>query len=293
MFWLIITILAYFLFAVVSLTDRYLLIGPPNPKIYTFYIGVLGILVLFLIPFVGFSIPDYFEIIFCLITGIIYTFFLLGLFEGLERFEASRVIPAIGGFLPVFTLGLAYFFSGGKEILDLKGILAFIPLVLGSVLISWRSSMRISLKSLQISVVTAFLLSLTFVLSKYVYLILPFWTGFIWIRIGVFLTAIFFLFTKQVRKEVFSGVFAFSKKTGAFFLFNQAIGAGAFVLQNWAITLAGLVYLSVINALQGIQYVFLFVLTILFLKEGRAKKIIFQKIIAILFIGAGLIILIL
>lgn len=291
MSWLVVIVLSYFLFAIVSLVDRYLLIGPPNPKIYTFYVGVLGILALLLVLFVGFSVPGVYEIIFCLLVGAVYVFALFFLFSGLEQFEASRIIPGMGGFLPIFTLLLIYFFSEGRTVLNPLEILAFFFLVLGSVTVSWQSSTKISFKSLGFSALIGLFLSLNFVLAKYVYLILPFWTGFIWIRIGAFLTSIFFLFTKQVRKELFSGVSAFSKKTGAFFLFNQAIGASAFTLQNWAIALAGLVYLSVINALQGIQYVFLFVLTLLFLKEGLSKKIIFQKIIAILFIGAGLIIL--
>lgn len=289
MLWLVIIISAYFLFALVSLVDRYLLVGPPNPKIYTFYVGALGILVLALAPFVGFSIPNYFEIVFCLAAGAIYIFALLGLFAGLEKFEASRVIPAIAGFLPIFTLLLTSFFSG-----QVQGISAFIPLVLGSILVSWQPSIKISLKSLQISIVTAFLLSLTFILSKYVYLMLPFWTGFIWIRIGAFLAALFLLFAKEVRKEIFSGVSSFSKKSGLFFIFNQGMGAGAFILQNWVIALAGLTYLSIINALQGIQYAFLFILAILFhriLREEISKKVIFQKIIAIILIGLGLILL--
>lgn len=289
--WLIIAISSYFLFAVVSLGDKYLLKGPPNPKIYAFYVGVLGILALLLVPFVGFSVPGVYEIIFCLLAGAVYIFALFFLFSGLEQFEASRIIPGIGGFLPIFTLLLIYFFSGGRTVLNHLEILAFFFLVLGSVTVSWQASTKVSFKSLGISALTGFFLALAFVLAKYVYLMLPFWTGFIWIRVGAFLAALFFIFTKQVRKELFSGVSAFSKKTRAFFLFNQAIGAGAFILQNWAIALAGLVYLSVINALQGIQYVFLFILALLFLKEGREKKDIFQKIIAILFIGAGLAIL--
>ncbi|GAI01411.1 unnamed protein product, partial [marine sediment metagenome] len=121
-----------------------------------------------------------------------------------------------------------------------------------------------------------------------VYLMLPFWTGFIWIRISAFLIALFFILFREVRKEIFSATSSFSKKTGAFFLFNQGVGAGAFILQNWAIALAGLAYLSIISALQGIQYVFLFILTVLILKEGLSKKVILQKIIAILLIGLGL-----
>jgi len=289
MLWLTPIILAYFLFAIVALGDKYLLKGPLNPKIYAFYVGVLGILTLFLIPFVGFSIPGVLGLLFCLLAGTIYIFALLGLYEGLEKFEASRIIPAIGGFSPIFILALTYSFSGGKEILGYRELLAFLFLLLGSVLITIEPTKKISFKSLKVSVLTAFLLALTFVLTKYVYLMLPFWTGFIWIRISAFLIALFFILFREVRKEVFSAKSSFSKKTSVFFLFNQGVGAGAFVLQNWAIALAGFAYLSIISALQGIQYVFLFILAALILKEGLSKKVILQKVIAILFIGLGLV----
>ena len=295
MFWLIIIILAYFLFALVSLGDKYILSGPPNPKIYVFYGGVLGILVLVLIPFVGFFVPGILQMILCLLAGVIFVFASLCLFFGLERFEASRIIPAIGGFLPLFSLALIYLFSGGKEALGLKEILAFIPLVLGSVLVTYNPSKKVSFDSLRISVIAAFLFALSFILTKYVYLILPFWVGFIWIRIGAFMTALLFIFSKEVRREIFSGASAFSKKTGIFFILNQGVGAGAFIMQNWAIALVGLVYLPIINALQGLQYAFLFVLATLIsfkfpkaLEEKISRKIIFQKLLAILFIGFGL-----
>ena len=100
--WLIPIISAYFLFAVVSLGDKYILKGPPNPKIYAFYVGVLGILVLLLILFVGFSIPGIVGILFCLLAGAMYIFAILGVYEGLEKFEALRIIPAFGGFMPFF-----------------------------------------------------------------------------------------------------------------------------------------------------------------------------------------------
>lgn len=288
MSWLIVIISAYFLFAIVSLGDKYLLKGPPNPKIYAFYVGVLGILALALIPFVGFSIPGIIGILFCLLAGAMYIFAILGVYEGLEKFEASRIIPAIGGFMPLFIFGLIYLFSGG-EALGFKEIIAFILLILGSVFIVWDPSKKVSFKSLQISAVTAFLFALFFVLTKYVYLMLPFWTGFIWIRISAFLIALFFILFKEVRKEIFSKKSSFSKKTSAFFLFNQGLGAGAFILQNWAIALAGLAYLSIISALQGVQYVFLFILTMLILKEGLSKKVILQKFFAIILIGIGLV----
>jgi len=288
MLWLIIAVISYFLFALASLGDKYLLIGPPNPRVYAFFVGILGISVLILIPFVGFSIPDRFQLIVCFAAGAVYLFALLGLFEGLEKFEASRIIPAVGGFLPIFTFLLVYFLFGSKEIPGLKEIIAFALLISGTVLVTRNPSVKISWQSFKISIITALLFSLSFILAKYVYLNLSFWTGFIWLRIGTFLTALSLLFFKEIRKGIFSQRAGFNKKT------NQGIGALAFILQNWAIALAGLVYLSLINALQGLQYLFLFVFVLIFpgiLKEKISPKIIFQKITALLLIGFGLLIL--
>jgi len=295
MLWLIITILAYFLFALVALGDKYLLSGPPNPKSYSFYVGILGILSLVLIPFVDFSVPETPQVILALIAGGIFIFALFGLYTGLENFEASRIVPAIGGLLPIFTFTLVFLFFSREESLSFQEIITFVLLILGSVFITLEKGKRITLKSFQISALTAFLFAIAFVLTKYVYSVQSFWSGFILMRIGGFFTALCFIFTKEMKEEIFKRKITFRRKTGAIFLFNQAVGAGAFVLQNWAIALAGLTYLAVINALQGIQYVFLLILTILFslkspkiLKEKLSKEIIIQKIIAILLIGGGL-----
>jgi drug/metabolite transporter (DMT)-like permease len=298
MTWLIVIISAYFLFALVALGDKYLLAGPPNPRSYSFYVGALGILSLLLIPFVGFSVPDIYQVSLALLVGAIYIFALFGLFTGLENFEASRVVPAIGGLLPLFTFGLVYLFSYGKELLSSYEILAFILLLTGSIFITFEKGKPITSKSLQISAITAFLFALAFVLTKYVYLAQPFWSGFIWMRIGGFLIALCFIFTKEVKREIFERKFTFQKKTGTFFLFNQAMGGGAFVLQNWAIALVPLGSLALISALEGTKYIFLLILAVLLslkfpqiLKEEISKKIFLQKIIAILLIGGGLVLL--
>jgi len=308
--WLLIAISAYLILAIVFLVDKYLLVGPiPNPKVYTFYIGTLGILVLILAPFVGFYIPELSQIILSLLAGALFIYGIFWLNYALRLFEASRVIPMIGGILPIFSFLLIYIFSGGKEIFTIWEFLAFILLIFGGILIVYPSAERggeeqmffdyekakISLKSLRISATAAFFLALSFVLAKYVYMAQPFWSGYIWIRIGGFLMVMSFLFAREVRDELFKVKINFPKKTAAIFLSNQAAGASANILQNWAIALAPLVCVAVINALQGVQYVFLLMFTVLLslkfpqiLKEKISKDILFQKIIAILLIGAGL-----
>lgn len=298
MLWLIIIVFAYFLFAFVSLGDKYLLKGAPNPKTYTFYVGIFSSFVFILIPFVGFSIPGFLETLFCFLAGTVLMIGVFVTFEGLERFEASRIIPAMGGFVPVFTLVFTYLFSKGQAVLGVKEILAFALLVLGSILISYSPTKKFPFKSLKISAIAALFFSLGFILSKYVYLMLDFWTGFIWIRVGAIITASLFLFTKDVRQEIFTKKSVFNMKTSIFFIFNQVVGAGAFILQNWAIALAPLAFLPIINALQGTQYFFLFVLILLvslkspkILEEKISNKIIIQKGLAMFLIILGLVIL--
>ncbi|MCX6759090.1 MAG: hypothetical protein NT012_00755 [Candidatus Nealsonbacteria bacterium] len=299
MSWLIITISFYFILAIVFLVDKYLLTSSiPNPKVYTFYVGALGILVLVFAPFVGFYIPTIPQIILAFSAGAIYIYALFWFYKSLQLFEASRVVPAIGGLTPLFTFALIYLFSRGREILSFLEIIAFIFLILGSVLINLKKEKLINIKSLKFSVLTAFLLSLSFVLIKYVYLVQPFWNGFIWRSVGGFLMAIcFFVFFPEIKKEIFiKRREKFPKKTAIIFLTNQTAGAGAALLQNWAIFLVPLAYMPFINALQGVQYVFLLIFAIILsfklpkiLKEEISREIIFQKVAAILLIGAGLI----
>ena len=292
MIWLIIAICAYFLFAIASLGDRYLLIGPPNPKIYTFYVGVLGGTVLLLIPFVGFYIPSIYQISLSFLYGLIFILALLSLYYALETFEVSRIIPALGAFLPIFTFLLALFILGQEGFFTQQKLLSFSFLILGSILISLEKSFKFSFKSLLFAGIAAFFLSFCFVLSKIIYSDLGFWPGFIWMRIGAFFFALFLFFFKDVKREVFKKKKSFTKKTGLIFILVQMVGAGAVILQNWSIALASVIYISFISALQGTQYFFLFLLSLLFyksLKEKVTKRIILQKIFAIILITLGLV----
>jgi len=299
MSWPLVAILSYFFAAVAVLIDKYLLVRPiPSPKVYSFYIGVLGILALILIPFIGFSIPDLGQILLSLASGALFIYSLFWYCSGLRLFEASRIVPAIGGLNPIFIFCLICLF--GKEIFGIKEGLAFILLIAGSIFITLQREKFITLKSLQISAIAAFLFSLAFFMAKFVYLVQPFWSGFIWMRIGGFLAGITLFFSKEVKEELFKKRVSFKKKTVGIFLFGQSLGAGSMILQNWAIALVPLSLLAFINALEGTKYVFLLIFTILLsltqpflakktgLKEEISKKVILQKILAIFLIGAGL-----
>jgi len=299
MFWLIVTILAYFFLAVAAFGDKFLLTGGgiSNPKVYTFYVGILSLFVIIFIPF-GFFLPNFRQIVLSFFVG---TIFILGLYlyySAVKEFEVSRIVPAVGGIIPILTFFFMYVFSWGEAVFSIKETISFSLLVFGSILIVIEKSKNIFGKPFLFSLAAAFYFSLYFVLAKLIYDSLTFINGFIWIRLGSFFVALMFLFFKEVREKIFIKNEILKLKTTGLFIGNQIIGGSGTILQNWAVSLAPVVYIAFINALQGIQYVFLLIFTIFFslkfpqiLKEGFSKEIIFQKIIAILLIGGGLILL--
>ncbi|HOX29997.1 MAG TPA: hypothetical protein P5080_01700 [Candidatus Paceibacterota bacterium] len=298
--WLIAAIAAYFLLAVVSLADKFLLGGPlSNPKVYAFYVGALGSLAFLLIPLGFFLMPgDFFILAAALLSGscqILGTYFYL---DSLKKFETSRIIPAIGGLQPIFAFVLAWFFGGGKDVLTAGQAAAFFLMVAGSVAIVYDPK-ALNLKSLRLGALAAFLYALAVIFAKTVYTQLAFFSGFILISAGSVATALFFLISKEVRKEAFQikGPKR-SAGTTALFFSNQALGASAFVLQSYAISLAPFALVAMVNALAGVQYVFLFLFSTLasayfpkLIKENISRKAILQKCFAIILIASGLLIL--
>jgi drug/metabolite transporter (DMT)-like permease len=294
MLWLVVIILAYFLLAISAMGDEYLLNGKPNPKNYSFYTGSLGVLILLMIPFVGFTMPSPILLIIGLLAGVIFLIANFFYFTALEKFDLSRVAPAMGAFLPISTF-LIIFFLEGSSITSFWQITAFLLLVLGSVLITIKAGKSFSFKGLLIAGFAAFLFSMSFVLSKHLYSQMPFWSALMIMRVGSLLIAMWFIFTKEVRDELFHKKPTFQKKSGLVFVGNQIAGASAYILQSWAVALVPLAFLPFINALEGIKYVFILLFVPVLAKfipqlcqEKNTTKSIIQKAISIIIICIGL-----
>ena len=94
------------------------------------------------------------------------------------------------------------------------------------------------------------------------------------------------------RKAIFASNKQVKKSTSIIFILGQVAGAISFILINWAISLGSVTF---VNALQGLQYVFLFILVLIvarkrpdWLGEDMRRRIVIQKIVAILLIVVGI-----
>ncbi|KKP89863.1 MAG: hypothetical protein UR94_C0033G0015 [Parcubacteria group bacterium GW2011_GWA2_36_10] len=110
--WLIIAIFAYLILALVNLADKFLLDKiVPSAKTYTFLVSILGLIVLLAAPW-ALHWPGFYWLVINLIVGAIFPFALLLLYRALKLGDTSKIIPLIGGAIPVFTISLSILFLG-------------------------------------------------------------------------------------------------------------------------------------------------------------------------------------
>ncbi|OHA06111.1 MAG: hypothetical protein A2934_02570 [Candidatus Sungbacteria bacterium RIFCSPLOWO2_01_FULL_47_10] len=259
--WVFVASLAYCFQAVAAIGDKFLLEKKiALPSTYVFYVGVFGVFALFLYPF-GFFVPSFFALFLATISGFISVVAFYFFFVVLQKSDASRIVPIIGGFSPIFVLLLSRMFLW--EELNGPEFAAFFLLIAGGVLISLafaHDGIKVkkpeTKKIFLTTVFASFLFALTFVLFKASTDHTPFINAFIWSRLGGFFASLFFLLPMAWRAEILRSPSSGNvKTTGGLFLFNKLSGAIGFFLVDYAISIG---HVSVVNAMQGVQYVLVF-----------------------------------
>lgn len=298
MLWLFFALSAYALLAISAVGDKYLLSKVfPNPLRYAFYVGILGILVIVAVPFLGFPVGDLPYTIAALFSGAMFIVALVHYYSILQTHESSRIIPAIGGVLPLWTLLFTFIVFPDEGVWN-ASLLALPIFIVASVLITAESPRHVFSKSLGAALVSALLFAIYFVSLKYVYSDAGFWSGFLWTRLGGVVAALVILpFIRWSAKapSVTPDERPRRLKAVALFFGTKATGALATISQNAAVYVAPAFAISLINALQGTQYVFLIIFTLLlskkfpaFLKESFKGGAMIQKVGAIALFIVGM-----
>lgn len=306
MSWLIVAVSAYFLLAIANLLDKFLVDNVlKNSKAYAFIACFLGSIVFLASPWF-LEWPGWPFFLGDLLVGAIFAIALWFLYEALRRGEASRVLVFIGGLTPVFSIILSILFfkehftrnqwSSIAVLLVGVSIIAFLPVsrsYLTRVLNKLRITQVAKKGGLWFALFSAFAYSLYFISSKYTYASQPFASAFIWSRLGATLFVLLFLIKKSDRQAIVANFKKSSPKNNKYLVIsNQILGSLGFVLQNYAVFLGSV---ALVNALQGVQYAFLLVISAILavmsprlLKETFSWRIVIQKFAAVLAIGLGL-----
>jgi len=305
MSWIVVTIISYFLLALVNFGDKFLIDKIlPSSKVYAFLISVLSGLALVLAPWL-LEWCGWYWLLINLFVGALLPWALYFLFEALKRGDASQVTVLVGGTIPIFTVILSVLFLGSS--FRLNEWLGMGLLLVGTFLIAVVPATKKlnqpcdnRQKMLWLIIISAAIYAVFFIGTKYTYDYQNFWSAFIWSRLGAVGMALLFLVPKNSRREIMAGITQrgnnkskeVRRKDQIFVVGNQIVGAGGSVLQNYAISLGPI---ALINALQGTQYAFLLLMGFLItvwrprlLKENITPVAIVLKLAAILLISLGL-----
>jgi len=292
--WYFVALLGYLLYSLVTVANKFLLRqrATTKPLVFTFWISLFSVFTFLLAPF-GLNWPGWSWLFFDLLTGLVFFISLLSFYQALDINEASRSSSVAGGLIPIFVLFFSSIFLG--ETLGWFQLLAFILLVIGGFLISLEQGklgFHEGLRGQKFIALTVTFHAVYFVMLKYLFEHQDFITGFVWSRLGLVVAALFILIYPSWRKMISLSA---REVTGGIssLMLGSKLAAGFGSLFISLAVFKGSV--SLVNALKGSEYVFLFLITILLsrkfpaiLREKLNGAIILQKTIAIIFICLGL-----
>ncbi len=298
MHFLPIAFLAYFLIALNLTLDKIILKKAlPSPVVYCFYVGLMSIFGVVFAPFGRFWFgPE--AALAGILVGAVFMAAIYLMYKALFSCEASRVGPIIGALTPIFVAFFSFFILG--EVLNGRSFLAFLLLVVGGLAIaidfrdkeSFDFRSRRNQKLFRNVILSALIFGLYYVLLKSVFNEQNFIAGLVWTRVGAFLATFLLLIPARNRRLIFQKTKKTGIASGGLVILNKTMSGIAFALLNYAISLGNV---AIVNAMQGLQYIFLLFLVVLFskfypkiLNEETDKFALFQKGFAVILIFSGL-----
>lgn len=288
-----ISILAYALNGGAVVIDKILLnTFLPKPAIYTFYISILGLISLLLLPF-GFQWENGI-ILPAFLSGVTSTLALLTFFQSLKISEASVAGPVVGALNPLFALILGTLFF--NQLITIPQFMAMLVLILGAAILTfniWFSRVKTN-RQLLMMILSGFLFALSYVFLKEVFLQSNFITGLVLTRLFGAITVLTFFLMSDFRTQIFASKVkkhSFFNKTSLLLLTGQSMGAAQGFLLAYATTLTSP---ALVNSLFGVQYLIILAAALilakkhlLLLDENLSKKVIWQKILGAAVLSYG------
>lgn len=292
--WFIVALAGYFLLSVVLVMDKFILSkSVRKPAVYTFYSTFFFFALLLGWP-LGAELLAGGDWVWAIISGLAFGFALWTMFLAVGHEEASRVNPFIGSIVTISTVVLASLFL--HEVVTRVQLLGIVILFLSTLLFVFSQSSKAKRwnKGLAWGILAGMFFALSHTSAKYIYEAYPFLTALVWTKASVGLVGVVILLFPAVRKEIFTVKPRKANKrqhvltvVGA----DKVIGLVGTLLVQYAIAIGSV---SLVNAMIGIQYAFLFIIIVLLtrfaprvFKETITRREYIMETLAIVFVALG------
>lgn len=273
MAWILLATLGQFINAIVAIFDKYIVSDEkllPKPFVYAFYSCLVtsGWIVVF---FLGW-LPGFSEVGFPSLENVktptiqvvgmsflaAYTFFiaLVSMYDALRRTDAASAMPIIGSVSALSSFGLSYVFLGAQ--MHDNFIAGVVLLSVGTLLVA-QTLPRVN------TVVQVFhsglFFALHYITMKGLFQETSFDDGFFWSRIGFVLFTLSLLLIPAYFDKIREQTKSTSKRAGGIVFFTKVLaGVAAFML----LKATDMGEVSVVQALDGLRYVFILLITVVF-----------------------------
>ncbi len=273
-----------------ALADKYLLKQAfQAPIFYVFWIGLISAAVMVLLPF-QFVVPHGAMLwLLNVLAGATFSIALFFYFSAVGLSDLSTVVPVVGSLTTAATAVVSYALLA--ERLSAAQGLAIILLLAGFWLLA-GSKRAIPAQALWPSVVGALFFALSSVSMKQLFTLEPFIPALVFSRLGSVLVSLLIFMVPDIRTRIFSLAKGFGYPNLMVLLADHGAGAVGFTLLNLGVKLASP---TIVSALQGAQYAFLFLLVTVMrpfapkvFDEARAPHEVIRKLAGIGVIGIGI-----
>lgn len=284
MTWLIAALLAAFINGTSAIFDKKLLSkqGLADPVAYTFWVGVLGLLVVVLAPF-GFVVLPLKTILIALLGGVVFIFALFTFFTALYKFNALGFLQLVGGFTPALTLFVTSVFL--QNTIGLGNMPGLIILILGTFIFLRMEEHGARYGVFSLAILSAIFFSISDILKKIAFSQGPFLSIFIWISIGGALVALGIVAIPALRRRAFASATDTAPRNKVLYLLNRGWAASAAIASHYAL-FSG--HPALVEAVLSFKYVIIFLAAVFVLKEKMAGKVLVWKFFGMILIIAGI-----
>ena len=268
MSWISFAVLGYFGNAVSQLLDKIILTDKhiPQPVVYAFYVSLFSLFSLIFAPF-GFALIPAFFIALFILSGVLFIIGLVFFYVAVKKGNVARIAPLVGLItsLTVILVGALFPHVFGEIVFTRTVFIALTLLIVGGMLIAYDLPLRKGDTLPLAGIIAGILLGGSLLLLKYGYTEINFVNGLVWSRLGMVLTGLSFLLIPLYRKQILVHHEPQKMKskqnflTLVLFVVNKSCAGVATFLILYATNLGSV---SFVQALNGLQYVFLLILAI-------------------------------